>query len=71
MYDEVIDTLAFDSIDLVLRIMIPECVNSKEHVKKKLQKIFARKTHAKRLSLPVMMSVISYFVPVCLKQGDF
>lgn len=47
MYDEVIDTLAFDSIDLVLRIMIPECANS------------------------VMMSVISYFVQVCLKQGDF
>ena len=31
MYDEVIGTLAFDSVDLVLRIMIPECANSKEH----------------------------------------
>jgi len=47
MYDEVIDTLAFDSVDLALRIMILECANS------------------------VMTSVISYFVPVCLKLGDF
>ena len=33
MYDEVIDTLAFDSVDLALRIMIPECANSREHCK--------------------------------------
>lgn len=31
MYDGVIGTLAFDSVDLALRIMKPECVNSKEH----------------------------------------
>ena len=28
MYDEVIDKLAFDLVDLVLRIMIPECGDS-------------------------------------------
>ena len=28
MYDEVIDTLAFGSVDLVLRIMIPVCADS-------------------------------------------
>ena len=49
MYDEVIDTLAFDSIDLVLRIMIPECANSKENYQNKASKNICKKTHAKRL----------------------
>ena len=41
MYDEVIDTLAFDSVDLALRIMIRECANSKEHCKNNVtDKIF-------------------------------
>ena len=31
MYDEVIDTLVFGLVDLVLRIMIPGCADSKYH----------------------------------------
>ena len=71
MYDEVIDTLAFDSVDLALRIMILECANSREHCKNNVTDKILKISWQKFGSSPVMTSVISYFVPVCLKLGDF